>query len=78
MAEKTFTQAELAKYNGVDGAPAYVAIDGTVYDVTGVPQWAAGKHHGNLAGQDLTEAIKKSPHGHSVLAKLPKVGQYVG
>lgn len=78
MADKTFTAAELAQFNGVDGAPAYVAIEGTVYDVTAIPQWAAGKHHGNLAGLDQTEAIKQSPHGQSVLSMLPLVGKYVG
>jgi len=51
MSEATFNQAELAKYNGQAGQPAYVAVDGVVYDVTGVAAWADGKHHGNLAGQ---------------------------
>lgn len=78
MADKTFTKAELARFNGEDGTPAYVAIAGTVYDVTNIPQWAAGKHHGNVAGKDLTEAIKQSPHGDSVLGMLPVVGKYVG
>lgn len=74
----TFNQAELAKYDGQNGQPAYVAVDGTVYDVTGVAAWAGGKHHGNLAGRELTAIIdKKSPHGRSVLKKLKVVGQYV-
>lgn len=34
MAEKTFTREELAKFNGQNGQPAYVAISGTVYDVS--------------------------------------------
>ena len=52
MNSATFNQTELAKYNGQDGQPAYVAVDGVVYDVTGVAAWAGGKHHGNLAGID--------------------------
>ncbi|QQO10669.1 cytochrome b5 domain-containing protein [Breznakiella homolactica] len=72
---RTFTAEELARYNGTNGNPAYVAVDGTVYDVTNVPQWAGGKHYQGLtAGKDLTEEIKKSPHGTSVLSKLPVVG----
>ena len=49
MDTTTFNQTELAKYNGQNGQPAYVAVDGVVYDVTGVAAWAGGKHHGNLA-----------------------------
>ncbi len=75
MADKQFTLDDLKKYNGQDGNPAYVAIDGIVYDVTDVEPWAGGKHHGNTAGNDLSEAIMQSPHKHSVLAKLNEVGR---
>ena len=51
MAEKTFTREELAKFNGQNGQPAYVAISGTVYDVSNKAAWKGGKHHGNEAGQ---------------------------
>lgn len=74
MAEKQFTIEELKQYDGQNGNKAYVAIDGNVYDVTDVDPWTGGKHHGNTAGNDLSEAIMKSPHKHSVLAKLNKVG----
>ncbi len=33
------TLDELAMYNGKDGQAAYVAIEGVVYDVTGIPSW---------------------------------------
>ena len=62
MEEKIFTEKELGKYDGQNGNPAYVAIDGVV-------------HHGNKAGQNLREIIKKSPHGKKVLDKLEKVGK---
>ncbi|ULQ59161.1 hypothetical protein K7I13_11740 [Brucepastera parasyntrophica] len=72
------TVEQLSQYNGQDGRPAYVAVDGIIYDVTAVPKWAGGKHMGNTAGQDLTEVIKtKSPHGTSVLSKLPVVGKLI-
>lgn len=76
---RVFTLEELATYNGKDGQPAYVAVDGVVYDVTDVPQWANGEHYSGLtAGQDLTEEItNQSPHGLSVLDGLPVVGTLV-
>ena len=72
MVEKTFTREELAKFNGQNGQPAYVAISGTVYDVSN----KGGKHHGNEAGHDLTDVLyNKSPHGDKVLKDLPVVGK---
>lgn len=38
-AEKTFTTEELAAFNGQNGNPAYIAVDGVVYDVTKVSTW---------------------------------------
>ncbi len=73
--QKIFTKEELKKYDGQNGNPAYVAINGTVYDVTNVPQWNGGAHHGLTAGQDLTKEIANAPHGISVLANLPVVGK---
>ena len=64
----------MAKYNGKDGAKAYVAVEGIVYDVTDVKAWKEGMHNGFEAGQDLTEAIKKAPHGTAKLEGLPVVG----
>ncbi|WP_225047845.1 cytochrome b5 domain-containing protein [Lacticaseibacillus kribbianus] len=78
MMTETFTKETLAKYNGVDDPKKYVAIDGVVYDLTNVPAWAGENHHGNHAGQDLSDVIVHAPHGKSVLAKLPVVGKYVG
>ncbi|WP_295731948.1 cytochrome b5 domain-containing protein [uncultured Limosilactobacillus sp.] len=76
MSEKIFTKGELATFNGKNGQPAYVAINGTVYDVSGKAAWQNGKHHGNVAGQDLTETLfNKSPHKDQVLKGLPVVGK---
>lgn len=78
MAEKTFTREELAKFNGQNGQPAYVAVAGTVYDVSASPAWKDGKHNGHEAGVDLTDALlNQSPHGDKVLKGLPVVGKLV-
>ncbi len=73
---KVFTLDELAKFDGKNGSPAYVAVDGVVYDVTNVPEWKGGDHWGRFsAGKDLTTEIKTvSPHGVSKLKGLPVVG----
>lgn len=72
---KTFTRDELAQYDGNDGNPAYIAVEGKVYDVTNAPPWSGGKHNGYEAGKDLTDEIKsKSPHGVSKLKGIPVVG----
>ena len=74
-AKLELTVDELSQYNGKDGNPAYIAVDGVIYDVTDVPQWKDGEHNGFSAGNDLTEEIKNvSPHGVSKLQGLPVVG----
>jgi cytochrome b involved in lipid metabolism len=35
--EKIFTTEELAKYDGKNNQPAYIAVDGIVYDVSDYP-----------------------------------------
>lgn len=72
--DRVFTLEELKTYNGQNGNPAYVAVDGIVYDVSNVPQWSNGLHQGLTAGNDLTEAFYNSPHGASALKDLPIVG----
>jgi|GEM_PF-279804 len=69
------TTEELAAYNGKDGMPAYIAVDGVLYDVSNVLQWANGEHNGFSAGKDLTREIMEiSPHGVSRLNGIPVVG----
>lgn len=71
------TLEELSAFNGEDGQPAYVAVDGIIYDVSDVPAWTGGTHNGNMAGQDLSEAINDAPHGDSKLNGLPIVGKLI-
>ena len=74
VGDKTFTLDELKTYNGQNGAPAYVAVSGVVYDVTNASKWKNGKHQTVAAGVDLTSAMPSSPHGTKVLSNLPVVG----
>ena len=73
--EKLMTLAELASYDGRDGRPAYIAVNGTIYDVTSSPRWEKGFHPpDHQAGQDLTEELGKAPHVRSVVERFPVVG----
>lgn len=72
QATKTFTVSELAKYNGRNGQPAYVAVDGNVYDLSNV--FRSGSHHSHFAGSDLTNSFY-SYHAKQILSKYPIVGQ---
>ena len=66
---------ELKEFNGKDGKPAYVAVDGIIYDVTKSVPWKDGNHNGFEAGNDLTKNIKEdSPHGLSKLQNVVEIG----
>ena len=51
---RKFTMREIKKCNGKDGKPAYIVINGSVYDVGDSCEWINGKHYGVEAGRDLT------------------------
>ena len=72
--EKEFTLEELSQYDGSNGKPTYVAVDGKVYDLSKEEKWTGGIHFGLIAGKDLTEEFK-SCHGMSqIINNLPQVG----
>lgn len=75
--EIAFTAAELALYDGMNGNPAYVAVDGIVYDMTKIGAWKNGQHQGLSAGQDLSAAFAGSPHSKNILDQSPIVGKLV-
>ncbi|MBW2503656.1 MAG: cytochrome B5 [Deltaproteobacteria bacterium] len=70
------TPEELAMNDGRDGRPAYVAVNGTVYDVTDSPRWENGLHPpDHEAGQDLTDELRSAPHVRAVVERFPVVGR---
>jgi predicted heme/steroid binding protein len=70
------TREELAGYDGREGRPAYVAVNGKIYDFTGSKLWRAGDHmQKHQAGQDLTEALLNAPHVRAVVERFPVVGR---
>ena len=73
--ERKFTLEELAKFNGRNGNPAYIAFKGKVYDVSDSSFWLDGDHLGShQAGKDLTDEIELAPHGPENLDRLKAVG----
>jgi len=73
--ERTVTQDELRKHDGIRGS-AWVVHEGIVYDVSKSFQWIRGKHQEvHLAGLDLTAELKDAPHGPEAVTKFPKVGR---
>jgi predicted heme/steroid binding protein len=75
LAVRTFTRLELSQYDGRNGALAYVAYSGRVYDVSRSYHWRGGRHWArHRAGQDLTESLADAPHAADLLASMPLVG----
>ncbi len=74
--ERTFTRAELAKFNGRDGQPMYIAFRGIVYDVSASDLWSDGEHQfAHSAGDDLTEEMDLAPHAEEVLERVLAIGR---
>lgn len=70
-----FNLEELSQYDGSDGRPAYVAVNGIVYDVSLESTWGGGTHFSLYAGKDLTSQFNGCHGGRAeVLKNLPQVG----
>lgn len=74
---KVFTKTELSRYNGKDGNPAYIAVNGVVYDVTNNAAWGGAIHFGLVAGTDVTSQFASCHAGQPILSKLKVVGKMV-
>ena len=75
---KEFDVDELAKHDGQEDRPVYIAHSGDVIDVSKSKLWKGGlhmkRHH---AGRDLTTDIQVAPHGTEVFKRYPKVGKLI-
>jgi len=66
---------QLAAHDGREGRKAYIAVNGTIYDVTDSPRWKNGLHlPDHQAGQDLSEELAAAPHVRSVVERFPVIG----
>jgi len=72
--EREFTIEELTYYDGSNGKPAYVAINGIVYDVTSEITWGGATHFGLYAGKDLSDEFMACHGNETILNNLPIVG----
>ena len=72
--QKQFTIEELAEFDGTEGKPAYVAVNGIVYDMSVQGTWGGGTHFGLYAGKDLTAHFQACHDNDTILNMLPKVG----
>lgn len=75
---QTFTREQLTQFTGMNGMPAYVAVNGVVYDVTNNAAWSLATHFGLKAGNDLTGEFASCHAGQNwILAQLKPVGRLV-
>ena len=73
---RKFTYEDLKQFNGLNGQPLYIVFKGKVYDFTSSMLWSEGKHMGmHTVSDNLTEAIKKAPHGEDNVFRFPLVGE---
>lgn len=78
MEKRRYRKKELYRYNGQNGAPAFIAFEGKVYDVSQSFLWQHGRHQVlHAAGTDLTDALAQAPHGADLLERFPVVGTLV-
>lgn len=73
---RRFSREELARGDGRNGNPAFVAYQGKVYDVSSSFLWQHGRHQAlHSAGADLSESLEEAPHGPDMLEAFPVVGE---
>ena len=75
MQKRRFTKRELGQYDGKDGAPAFIAYEGNVYDVSRSFLWRIGMHQAvHAAARDLTSSLPEAPHDADLIKRFPMVG----
>lgn len=71
-----YDPATLGAFDGGDGRPARVAVEGEVYDVSALPRWRGGAHMKHAAGRDLTAELGRAPHDGTLLERARRVGTF--
>jgi len=73
--ETEISPEELSAKDGKDGRPAWVSLQGKVYDVSGSKLWAGGTHmRRHQAGRVLDKEMSSAPHGTEVLDRVSRAG----
>lgn len=71
-----YDPATLAAFDGQEGRPARVAVQGTVYDASALPRWRGGTHIKHAAGNDMSDALPRAPHDATLLERAQRVGTF--
>jgi predicted heme/steroid binding protein len=75
MPDMELSQEELARNDGREGRPVYIAYEGKIYDVSRSKLWKTGSHmKRHPSGTDLTNDLSAAPHGPEVFDRYPQVG----
>jgi predicted heme/steroid binding protein/uncharacterized membrane protein len=78
LEKRLFSESELKNFDGKEGRPAYVAIEGKVFDVSESRLWVEGRHMElHSAGEELNNSIKNAPHDTETLSRFPVVGELI-
>lgn len=76
--KQDLTVEELHGFDGKEGRPAYIAYNGRIFNVTESKIWKDGSHaKKHLSGHDLSDALKKAPHGEELILKMPEIGKLI-
>jgi predicted heme/steroid binding protein/uncharacterized membrane protein len=74
--KESLSTHELLSFDGSDGRAAYIAYKGQIFDMSQSKFWKNGSHFGrHKAGADLTDMLKKAPHGDEKIFEMPQVGK---
>lgn len=71
---REFNMKDLEKYNGVGDNPAYIAVNGTVYDITGEKLFNVLAGLGIKAGTDLSQEFNSGKLNKQLLKNIRIVG----
>lgn len=73
---KNFTTEELERYDGKEGRPAYIAVEGSVYDISSnINEWTEGVNSTIIPGTDVTTHICRNYGNTNVMKDVPVIGK---